>query len=250
MFPTTGCGECYADEPSASNREVARASPHRMSADCDLSLFLPRDGARTLESSRDQTTDWGCVMRLVAGLCVLVLLAGCAGNGVTESPLTSDGPETVFSWGRDLSAWVSEDEMTTALRSLLGDVHESGAIVERSDDDWDWSFGGWTVSAHSGDHDGDRRRDTDLSKTDPRLPPGVVYEAAWGFAHGFYILSGPNSDESMCMTVRPQGRGLGYPNYPYPVEREIYPPESEIAAHEDRVFGLASMMLREMGWAG
>jgi len=65
----------------------------------------------------------------------------------------------------------------------------------------------------------------------------VVYEAASGFAQGFYILSGPNSDESICIGLLPPGVSFGYPQ------------GSEIGVHEDRIFALASMMLQEMGWA-
>ena len=101
-----------------------------------------------------------------------------------------------------------------------------------------WYLDRWTVVAHNADHDGDGVvRGEGLTKTDPRLPAGVVYEPAVGFAHGYYLLSGPHSPEAVCMTVLP-GVRFGHPA-----------DESEVAAHEDHVFAVATMMLREMGWA-
>jgi hypothetical protein len=102
-----------------------------------------------------------------------------------------------------------------------------------------WSFrlagdeGSWRVFAHNGSHDGQYVGPP--TETDPRLPPGVVFQRGEGFAYGFYILSGPNSRESICMSVLPPG--------------VAWPQGSDVDVHEDRVFALASMMLREMGWA-
>jgi hypothetical protein len=160
-------------------------------------------------------------------------------------------PGTVFSWnGDDLSAWVTEDEMTAALEHVstlyAGEDLEGEAVVEHavSDqggiDDWVWMIGPtddantWKVIVHNGDHDG--RYIGPPTETDPRIPFGVTFEQGSGFASGSYILSGPNSDESICITLLPPGRGL------------FYPDPSEVGAHEDMAFALATMMLQEMGW--
>lgn len=142
----------------------------------------------------------------------------------------------VFSWSEDdLSEWVTEGDMTLALEDVLNEEFDGGAVFERTDDEFNWSFGGWQVTAHNGDHRPEGGV-VEPTMTDPRLPQGVTYETLSGFAHGFYGLSGPNSDESICMTVFPPGTSYGYPQ------------GTEVESHEDRVFALASLMLQEMGW--
>ncbi len=167
---------------------------------------------------------------------------------VTTTVLEATEPEAAFSWYRDdLSEWVTEGEMTDLLTGLMGregqDALEGEVLLDHSegDTDWTWTFrtagdaGTWRIIAHNGYHlpEGGRVEPTE---TDPRLPIGVTYEQQSGFAHGFYGLSGPNSNQTICMTVFPPGAGFGYPD------------RLEVEAHEDRVFAIASMMLREMGW--
>ena len=65
----------------------------------------------------------------------------------------------------------------------------------------------------------------------------MTYEALEGFAWGYYVLSGPNSGELICLTVTPHGEGFGYPA------------QTEVGVHKDIVFAVASMMLNEMAWA-
>lgn len=188
---------------------------------------------------------------------VVVLLAG----GVT---LLLSGPEAlepagppVFSWDNDdINEWVTEDEMTAALEELSwryqGTDLGGEAVFESSGDPeavfepggfsgWAWRVGPagdptWRVVVHDGDEHTASPSDQ-ISKTDPRLPEGVVYHAGWGFAWGAYVLSGPNSDEWICIMVFPPGASSQYPD------------ESEVGEHENMVFDLASMMLREMRWA-
>lgn len=162
-------------------------------------------------------------------VALVALTATACGGTATEA-------DTIFSWSRgDLGEWMTEDEMTDALHTVLG--VDGRAVLHHEADGWMWwEYAGHRISAHDGDHDGDGVVDTDLTKTDPRLPDGVVYEAAWGFAYGSYLLSGPNSEASLCMEILPPGVSAGYPA------------ESEVEAYEDTLFSLASIMLHEMGW--
>lgn len=152
-------------------------------------------------------------------------------------------PGPVFSWSRDdLGEWVTEDEMTDALKDVVrrhtdSDLEGEAVLVPKTGgvDDWVWVLGLWTVLAHDGHHDA--RYDGPPLGTDPRLPPGVTYEALSGFAWGYYVLSGPDSDELICLSVIPHGK-FG-----------SYPAQTEVEAHRDIVFGVASMMLNEMAWA-
>ena len=154
-------------------------------------------------------------------------------------------PAAIFSWdGDDLSEWVTEAEMTAVLQDVasryVGSDLESEAVfdeesVELAGFDGVWIAGGWRVSFHNGDHDG--RYEGPPTGTDPRLPQGVTYEAEQGFGWGHYVLLGLNSDEMISVWVRPAGTSFGYP------------PESEVEAHKDMTFAVATMMLREMGWA-
>lgn len=153
------------------------------------------------------------------------------------------GPDRAFSWGDDLSEWVTEEEMAQALadvvRQYRGANLEDGVTISLSrpdgegDDGWSWEAVGWSVQVHSGDHDGrfDVEADVEATLTDPRLPEGVTYQEGWGFAWMSRILVGPNSDESICVTLVPADRAFEDPDY------------------EDMVFAIGSMMLREMRWA-
>lgn len=168
------------------------------------------------------------------------------------------GPESVepagpavFSWdGDDINQWVTEDEMTAALEDLSWRYRGAGldaeAVFESLNDPdsvfepdgswWRWNASGWRVTVHNGD-DHPASPSDQVLQTDPRLPERVLYHAGWGFAWGSYVLSGPNSEESLCITVDPPGTSSDYPD------------ESEVEQHENMSFELASMMLQEMGWA-
>lgn len=152
-------------------------------------------------------------------------------------------PAAVFSWdGDDLGEWVTEDEMTVALEEVVsryaGTDPDGSALLNHSagDTDWEWDLEGWRVIAHNGDHSPEGGV-VEPTHADTRLPQGVRYEALSGFAYGFYGLSGPNSDETLCIALFPPGTGFGYPK------------DSEADAYEDMLFALASIVLGEMGWA-
>ena len=118
--------------------------------------------------------------------------------------------------------------MADAIASLLpehsGADLEGGALEDSGGDNWAWEFrvpgeaGLWSINAHP--HDG-----LLASMTDPRLPSGVTYGPDWGG----YMLSGPHSDEVIGIHVRQ--------------------PSSSSFSQTERVFAVALMMLREMGWA-
>ena len=62
---------------------------------------------------------------LIAALCGSVALLGACTSAPPQgassgSPAQTSSVGTVFSWGDDLSQWVSEDEMTALLVELLG----------------------------------------------------------------------------------------------------------------------------------
>ncbi len=86
------------------------------------------------------------------------------------SPAPTSSVGTVFSWGDDLSQWVTEDEMTEQLVELLG-WDGTAVLSTTSGGDWEWSFKGFHVVADSGDQC-DVRSST---KTDEALPEGVVF---------------------------------------------------------------------------
>lgn len=204
------------------------------------------DGRRTMQTrERPQVTiqprrarkAWVFAAGLVAAVAAIAIpvwLFGGEGGGEVFSE-----PRAVFTWGEDLSEWVTEEEMAQALadvvRQYRGANLEDGVTVSLSrpdgegDDGWGWEGVGWSVQVHSGDHDG--RVDVEPTQTDPRLPEGVTYQEGWGLAWMSRILVGPNSDESICVTLVPADRAFEDPEY------------------EDMVFAIASMMLREMGWA-
>ena len=197
---------------------------------------------------------------LIAALCGSVAMLGACSSAPQQgasaggpAPTSSAGTEfswgddlgqwawaTEFSWGDDLSRWVTEDEMTQLLVELL---HQDGTAVlirEDSDEarnDWVWDFEDFRVVAHNGDHGGTGTGASSqsgevvpLTKTDEALPEGVVFEPLWGFADGFYLLSGPLSKESLCMTV-------------------MYKPEWDNNQESTLTLAVAAMMLTEMGWA-
>ncbi len=166
-------------------------------------------------------------------------------RSATAEPQAAIEPESAFSWGDDLNDWVTDQEMTAALDEVSrrysdADLDDDAVLENHAEGEteWRWSFRligdteSWTVIAHDGAHGG-RTQDLTATTNDPRLPDGAVYEEAFGFAHGFYILSGPNSDELICMTVVPPGGLVTVDRTP---------------RHGDRVLALASIMLREMGW--
>ena len=168
--------------------------------------------------------------------------------GQSDGPAESAGPDYPFSWGEDLTQWVTEDEIAEIVTDLLrtyADTDLEGAVHTDPSDDgesWDWSVGAvgeirgpWILNAHNGDHDG--RYDGRPTDVDSRLPDGVGFEAEVGFGFGHYIFSGPSSDELISLWLRPAGTSFGYP------------PSSQVDAYEDMLFSLASRLLRELGWA-
>ncbi len=142
----------------------------------------------------------------------------------------------IFSWDTDdLGEWVTQADMSAALEDYWDSEIEVGAGLEYVPatqatrfDEWQYGIAGWRIYAHNGDHDGDGVADVETTMTDPRLPEGVSYGKGEGFAWMSYILSGPNSDQSICLTA-------------------VAPPRSG-DPDEDLIFAVASMMLREMGW--
>jgi len=150
-------------------------------------------------------------------------------------------PEGTFSWGEDLSRWMTPDEMTVALtravtESGAGPVPLSGAdFGALRGESTEIVIGGWRVLVHNGDHGG--AYDGPPSGTDPRLPRGVTYDAEDGFGWGGYIFSGPNSDEMIAIHLLPPGSYFGYPR------------ASQVEAYREAMFSFASAMLLEMGWA-
>ena len=191
---------------------------------------------------------------LIAALCGSVAMLGAcssapqqgasAGSPASTSSFSWGGDlgqwawATEFSWGDDLSQWVTEDEMTQLLVELL---HRDGtAVLIREDAGeasyWVWDFEDFRVVAHNGDHGGtgtgasfQSGEAVPLTKTAEELPEGVVFEPLSGFADGFYLLSGPLSKESLCMTV-------------------VYKPEWD-SQESTLTLPVAAMMLTEMGWA-
>ncbi len=187
---------------------------------------------------------------LIVGVAVLALRGSSA--GVVDEPVattttavtttlaeTSFEPRTVFSWGDDLSEWVTEEEMTAALRDVVSryagaDLNGEALFDDEGADlvgyDGQWELGGWTVQFRNFDRDGGY--DGSPPETDPRLPRGVTFKRGWGE----YIFLGPNSDEMIAIRLRPPGTP------------SRYPAGSEIEAHEAVLFPLVSWMLKEMGW--
>jgi hypothetical protein len=198
---------------------------------------------------------------LIAALCGSVAMLGACSSAPQQgtsagspTPTSSAGTAFpwgdisvpwVFSWGDDLSQWVTEDEMTELLVQLL---HRDGTAVLSNDphgkdpyeggsDEWVWAFEDFRVIAHNGDHGGTGTGATladggavPLTKTDEALPEGVVIEGPlWGFADGFYLVSGPLSKESLCM-------------------RAFYMLEDN-SQESTPTLAVAAMMLTEMGWA-
>jgi hypothetical protein len=188
---------------------------------------------------------------VVAAIAVAVVVAAIASRPDPTAPVPATdppAPDAVFSWGDDLTQWVTEDEMTEAIADASALYEGQGptgeAVYEEepfTDDGFSWQdgsgfkgAGGWRVNVHNGDHDGNYQGSP--TDTDPRLPEGVSYEAEWGFGAGGYIFSAPNSDDTVAFH-------LIWPGGPY---GEDPAPEG---VHEDMVFVLASRLLREMGWA-
>jgi hypothetical protein len=139
---------------------------------------------------------------------------------------------------------VTEDEMTELLVELLhrdgtavlSNVPDSKDPYAGGSDMWVWDFEDFRVLAHNGDHGGTGTGATSqsgevvpLTKTDEALPAGAVFEPLWGFADGFYLLSGPLSKESICMRAYYRGEW----------DRQ----ESALT------LAVAARMLTEMGWA-
>ncbi|HSG87422.1 MAG TPA: hypothetical protein VLA23_13865 [Candidatus Limnocylindrales bacterium] len=176
---------------------------------------------------------------------------------LSESPTPTTDPN-VFSWARDdLLDWVTDDEMTQALvalsmrrpfgAELVGDVVSDCDLqgnlktgLKEPECEWRFRLAGdaesWRLGVHNGDHDGDGVPDGGPWRTHSWLPEGATHAEGEGFAYGSFLFSGPGSEESICITLGPPGVDWG----------DLDPNEFGFKA---RVFALASMMLRELGWA-
>jgi hypothetical protein len=184
---------------------------------------------------------------VVAAIAVGVALAVIASRPDPAAPVPATDPPvpvTVFSWdGGDLSEWVSEDEMTDAIREASALYEGPGPVGEAvyeppgANDDPNsaaWRVSEWSIGVHKGGLGGEYAGP--LTRTDPRLPEGVTYEAEEGFGAGGFIFSGPNSEEMIAIY-------LWWPGGPWGDR-----PSME-SVHEEMSFALASRLLREMGWA-
>jgi len=87
-----------------------------------------------------------------------------------------------------------------------------------------WGVGYWSVGVHAGG--GYHPTPT---RTDPRLPRGVTYE---GMSQS-YVFSGPNSGDSICITLTTPGTTASIQDEPN---------------YDTMFFAVATMMLQEMGW--
>jgi hypothetical protein len=181
---------------------------------------------------------------LAFGTALVLVLAAIGTIWLLRSePEPAAGPVAVFSWGDDLSMWVTEAEMTNAFEDLArtyAGVGFDGEVVVQPGEGLDgvaWRVGtsgdptSWVFAVHNGSHMFDDGV-VSLRETNPRLPEGVTYgTGGWGV----YTFAAPNTDESVCMTVEPP--------------REIFGDRVEDQVYEAMLFDLASMTLREMGWA-
>jgi hypothetical protein len=210
------------------------------------SIMQPEARPRQTSPPQPSRKVWvfaAALLAVVAAIGIPMWLLG----GEDPQDVASDS-DAVFSWrdGDDISAWVTVDEM----KAMFGTLTKRYAGVELGDadvvfaspgsgvytDQWDWSHDpvsgpgsgtGWLVSVQGdvvvGAVQGDRR-----------LPEGAVFQPGWGWEH---ILRGPNSHEAIQIGLTPPREfDLG----PYPDRREPY---------DDMYFEVASMMLRELGWA-
>jgi hypothetical protein len=169
-------------------------------------------------------------------------------------------PEPVFSWGDDIFEWVTADEMEVVFESLsirhAGVALSEGEVVlERSGgpsadpwDEWNWIHepiapsqtpwrpppGRWIAGARMWEWE----EFVIAPQTDRRLPDGVVFwPGPWGSG---YTLRGPNSSEAIGISLLPPLESDLHPFDTYPDRRETY---------DEMLFEVASMMLRELGWA-
>jgi hypothetical protein len=169
-------------------------------------------------------------MRFVAGLCLLALVASCssAGNSVPAANDSPTEPTAVFAWGDDLTEWVTEDEMTALLEDLSNRFYGGGlggeAVVAQPND-LIWGVGYWSVGVHAGGgyHD-------NPTQPAPQLPQGVTYAGG----SQSYVFSGPNSDQSICITLTTPGTTASIEEEP---------------SYRTMFFAVAAMLLQQMGWA-
>lgn len=211
-----------------------------------------------------------------ASLLAAAVLAVVAAIGTPLWLLGGDGPEDavsepegVFSWGEgrldweDILDWVTAEEMKATFESSTmhweGGALSGGEVVfERFDDEGHWIYEwgyeptspelrSWRVSVHRWDWEA--YPFPDATQTDRRLPDGVVFWTGWGEdcrawpSQGGRCpviegLRGPNSSEAITIN-------LSNPYYLYS------PPDTDLTSDDkdDTYFQIASMMLRELGWA-
>lgn len=176
-------------------------------------------------------------MRWFAVIILALAAQGCADDATSE-PFTS---------GEDLTEWVTAEEMNEVLERIQTDFTGSpldDEVVTEPDDDSFWyrygvpegsegeAFeGGWEVVLQPWP-DGDAMAG---AQTFPSLPDGV--EAAGPSYGGVYFLRGPRSAEILSLWVDPPD-----PSY-------VGVGEADEARWQDVYFQVASMALREMGWA-
>lgn len=153
-------------------------------------------------------------------------------------------PEAVFSWGEDIRKWVTAEELKAVLESATehweGAALSGGKVVFDDEVEWTYQFasyaerpwGAWSGSFQEFDWEAEGFPDS--SRTDQRLPDGVVFWGLWGDS----AYRGPNSSEAIAI-------GLHAPYSLYPL------PESDVSSEEkdDMYFEVVSMVLRELGWA-
>jgi hypothetical protein len=189
------------------------------------------------------------VVVVIAVVGIPVWLLGW--NGPVD--VASDS-EAVFSWGDDISEWVTPEELELVFESLamryvgvdlredFGDSEVVFETYEGSEEEpvhWGWVYDpvikpwrdGWGVDVAEGNWE----RFVIAPQSDPRLPDGVVFWPDWGWGR---IFRGPNSSEAI-------GIGLSSPSELRPFPEH---PEREEAYYE-MYYEVASMVLRELGWA-
>lgn len=241
-------------DPAIDSKELIERIERHLSQ--EAVQVVARDGSSIMQTEvrphqtmplRPARRGWVAAVALLAVIAAIGIPVWLFG-GDDGAPVVSE-PEAPFSWGDDIYEWVTPDEMKDMFdhlsRRYAGVEPGGGEVgVDRSGlgmdtDVWHtsvWRYEAadsgpvenrtWIVGIQRGELAGPRL-------TDSRLPEGVVFEEDW--AGGQYILSGPNSTEAISINLSPP-----HDLRPYPEPTERY---------HDMYFELASMMLRELGWA-